>query len=313
MIFRSKSENPNRQAADWLARLHADDRSSKDEAEFSRWVAADPRNAETFERASAVWDSIGGLSQPETAPAAPTQPAVLTRRMVLAGSAVVAVVGAASLGWQEAGAVEYQTAVGEQRRIVLEDGTRVMLDTATSIRFMAETKLRTLLLLAGRIDVEIAPDPRPFIIDAGARRARTRTARIDVRRDGEAVALTTIAGTVSVASVAADVEPVAVNAGERIAMAQDQRYNVDRPELNDLTAWQTGRLAFRDETLATAVSEMNRYSTRQLVITDPEAAKLRLSGVYRVGDPEAFANSLAVLLAVRVETSPQSVSISSAT
>ncbi len=313
MIFRSKSETPNRQAADWLARLHADDRSSKDEAEFSRWVAADPRNAETFERASAVWDSIGGLSQGEPAPAAPTQPAVLSRRMVLAGGAVVAVVGAASLGWQKAGAVEYQTAVGEQRRIVLEDGTRVMLDTATSIRFMAETKLRTLLLLAGRIDVEIAPDPRPFIIDAGARRARTGTARVDVRRDGEAVALTTIAGTVSVASTAADVEPVAVNAGERIAMAQDQRYNVDRPELNDLTAWQTGRLAFRDETLATAVSEMNRYSTRQLVITDPEAAKLRLSGVYRVGDPEAFANSLAVLLAVRVETSPQAVSISSAT
>lgn len=308
MIFRSKSDSSNRQAADWLARLHADDRSGDDEAGFSRWVAADTRNADAFERTSAIWDSLGGLPQQP-----PVRTATLSRRMVLAGSAVVAVIGATALSWQEAGAVEYETAVGEQRRIVLEDGSRVMLDTATSIRFVAEAKLRTLELVAGRIDIEIAADPRPFVIDAGPRRARTRAARLDVRRDGEAVALTTIAGTASVSSAADDAAPVSVSAGERFAMAQDQSVNVDRPELNDLTAWQTGRLAFRDETLATAVSEMNRYSSRQLVIADAQAAQLRLSGVYRVGDPEAFARSLAVLLAVRVEATAEQVSISSVT
>jgi transmembrane sensor len=308
LIFRSKSDSTNRQAADWLARLHADDRSSDDEAGFSRWIAADPRNADTFERTSAIWDSLGGLPREK-----PAQTATLSRRMVLAGSAVVAVIGATALSWQEVGAVEYETAVGEQRRIVLEDGSRVMLDTATKIRFFVAATLRTLELVTGRIDIEIATDPRPFVIDAGPRRARTREARLDVRRDGDAVALTTIAGAASVSSAAGDTAPVSVGAGERIAMAQDQSVNVDRPELNDLTAWQTGRLAFRDETLATAVSEMNRYSSRQLVIADKQAAELRLSGVYRVGDPEAFARSLAVLLSVRVEATPEIVSISSAT
>lgn len=304
MIFRSKSDGPNRQAADWLARLHADDRSSADETGFSRWVAADPHNAESFERASAVWDSLGALPREPRAPSS-----IMSRRMVLAGTAVVAVVGATTLGWQEAGAVEYETAVGEQRRVVLADGTRVMLDTATSIRFVSEAKLRTLKLIMGRIDVEIAADPRPFIIDAGQRRALSREARLDVRRDGAAVAVTTIAGR---ASLSAAGSSVVVDAGERIAVAQDHSYAVDRPELNDLTAWQTGRLAFRDETLATAVAEMNRYSSRPLVISDPEAARLRLSGVYRVGDPEAFAQSLAVLLSIRVQSTPDSVAISSA-
>lgn len=304
MIFRSKSDGTSRQAADWLARLHADDRSSADEAGFSSWVAADPRNAETFERASSVWDSLGGLPREPRA-----QSNGISRRMVLAGTAVLAVVGATTLGWQEVGAVEYETAVGEQRRVVLADGTRVMLDTATSIRFVDEAKMRTLQLIMGRIDVEIAADPRPFVIDAGKRRALSRKARLDVRRDGEAVAMTTIAGQ---ASLSAAGVPVVVDVGERIAVAEDQSYAVDRPELNDLTAWQTGRLAFRDETLATAVAEMNRYSTRPLVLSDPEAARLRLSGVYRVGDPEAFAQSLAVLLPVRVQATPDSVAISSA-
>ncbi|GGB56759.1 FecR family protein [Blastomonas aquatica] len=305
MIFRGKPDSTNRQAADWLARLHADDRSKADEAGFSRWVAADPRNAETFERTSAIWDSLGGLAQEPRAPS----PA-LSRRMVLAGTAVVAVTGAATLGWQEAGAVEYETAVGEQRRVVLGDGSRVILDTATSIRFVAETDLRTLLLIAGRIDVEIAADPRPFVIDAGRRRALSRAARLDVRRDGDAIALTTLAGRARISAVGHPAV-VDIGVGERVSVAQDHGYQMDRPELGDLTAWQAGRLAFRDEPLATAVAEMNRYSQRPLVISDPEAGRLRVSGVYRVGDPEAFAQSLAVLLSIRVRATPDSVSISS--
>lgn len=306
MIFRGKSDSANRQAADWLARLHADDRAADDEAGFSRWVAADRQNAESFERASAIWDSLGGLTSEPV-----IQPRVLSRRMVLAGTAVVAVVGAAALGWQEAGAVEYETAIGEQRRIVLPDGSRVMMDTATRIRFTAEAETRKLLLETGRIDVEIAEDPRPFVIEAGKRRARAREARLDVRRDGDGVALTTLAGRAEI-SAEDDPQVVGVDAGQRLSIAPETGYRLDRPELGDLTAWQTGRLAFRDDTLAHAVAEMNRYSKRPLVIADPQAAKMRISGVYRVGDPEAFAQSLSVLLSVNVRSTSDAVSISAA-
>ena len=302
MIFRSTSDEANRQAADWLARLHADDRSSADEAEFSRWIAADANHANAFERASGIWDTLGGLSASPSASAFP-----VTRRKVLAGGAAVAVAGVASFALVPASAAEYSTCVGEQRRITLEDGTRVMLDTATRMRFSATHEQRELALLAGRINVEIAADPRPFVIAAGARRAIATGARVDVRRDGEALAVTAIAGSVQLAG--RGVERV-IASGERVAIAVDAAINVDQPELRDLTAWQSGRLAFRDEALATAVAEMNRYSTRQLVIADPAAGRLRLSGVYRVGDPEAFARSLAVLLAVEVQASPDDVTIS---
>lgn len=300
----SESETPDRQAADWIARLHADDRSARDEADFARWVATSPANAEAFDRASGLWEMVGGL--PKTAETAPRP---MSRRLVLAGGALCAATGVAVLGWREFRGVEYRTAIGEQRRIVLEDGTRMALDTLTHVRFRAVEDLRTLWLVNGRIDLEIADDPRPYVIDAGARRAYVQDARLDVRRDGDRVALTMLAGS---ARVTAAAEPLTLREGERVEISPDRAVNVDRPELRDLSAWQSGRLVFRDETLAVAVSEMNRYSKRPLVISDPEIAGLHVSGIYRVGDSEEFAQSLAVLLSLQVQASPDSVRLSAA-
>lgn len=303
MIFRTTSDDANRQAADWLARLHADDRTSADEADFSRWVAADPSNAKAFERASSIWDALGGVSDLSGVPARP----LLSRRKVLAGGAAVMVAGAGGFALVPASAAEYSTGVGEQRRITLEDGTRVMLDTATLIRFSSTRERRDLALVAGRIAVEIAVDPRPFVIAAGSRKATARDARVDVRRDGEALAVTALSGSVKLSQPGTE---RVLATGERLAITADAVVSIDEPELRDLTAWQSGRLAFRDESMATAVAEMNRYSTRQLIIADPAAGRLRLSGVYRVGDPEAFARSLAVLHGVEVAVSPETVAIS---
>lgn len=307
MIFRSEPEHANRQAGEWLARLHADDRTAADDAAFRAWLRADPAHRDAFERAASIWDALPGLSVPSFTPGIASGGGV-SRRMVLAGGAAIVVAGGLTLGWREAQAGVYSTDIGEQRRLVLEDGSRVMLDTATRIRFRTRNDARMLTLGAGRVDVEIAADPRPFVIDLGGRRATARTGRLDLRREPEGVALTAIQG---VARVDAPGAPVALAPGSRIAIAAGRADRVDHPELDDLVAWQSGRLAFRDETLAQATAEMNRYSTHALVIADPHAAAMRLSGVYRVGDPEAFARSLALLLPVRVASDGQTIRISS--
>ena len=50
---------------------------------------------------------------------------------------------------------------------------------------------------------------------------------------------------------------------------------------------------------AQAAEEMNRYSTAKLAV-DPSVAGLKVSGLYRVGDNSAFAQSLAKLLPITV-------------
>lgn len=309
MIFRNEPENANRQAGEWLARLHADDRVAEDDAAFRAWLRADPSHQDAFERASTIWDAVPGLSAAAFATsAAPAPAARVSRRMVLAGGGALVLAGGATLGWREAYAGVYRTGIGEQRRLVLEDGSRVMLDTDTRIRFRMRNDVRTLVLGLGRIDIDIAADPRPFVINLGDRQATARAGRLDLRRDGDAVALTAIQGSARIDSPRA---PLVLAPGNRIAMAAGRADRVDQPELDDLLAWQSGRLAFRDETLAQAAAEMNRYSTHPLVIADARAAALRLSGVYRVGDPEAFARSLALLLPVRASSDGQTIRISS--
>jgi transmembrane sensor len=307
VIFRGEPENANRQAADWLARLHADDRAAGDEAAFRVWLKADPSHQDAFERASTIWDAVGGLREQQ--PALPPAPARYSRRAVMAGGGAAILATGVTLGWREAHAGIYQTGIGEQRRLVLDDGSRVMLDTDTRIRFRAGSDARTLSLAAGRIDLDIARDTRPFVIEAGERRMSAQAARLDLRRDGDRIALTTIQGS---ARVEASGAPVALPSGNRIAMDAGRPDRIDRPELEDLIAWQSGRLAFRDETIAQAVSEMNRYTARALIVSDARVGAMRLSGVYRVGDPEAFARSLAVLLPVRVSASGDVIRISAA-
>ncbi len=306
MMLRGKPDTVDRQAANWLARLHADTRSAQDEAGFRAWLAADATHARAFDRASAIWDAVGGLR------ADPPRPHVargMSRRAVMAGGVGLMLTGGLSLGWQQARAGVFETGVGEQRRFILDDGTRIMLDTDTRVRFRARDSERRLSLQSGRVSLDIARDPRPFVIDAGSRSAVAQAARLDVRRDQDQVAFTALQGS---ARVDAPVRPVLLAAGQRIAMAQGREDRLDRPELDDLTAWQSGRLAFRDETLAQATAEMNRYADRPLLVSDPQAASLRLSGVYRIGDPDAFARSLALLLPVDVSSEKDAIRISAA-
>lgn len=308
MIFRSAPDGANRQAGEWLARLHADDRTPDDDAAFRAWLQSDPANRAAFERASTLWDTLPALRQAER-PRAEATARQLSRRMVLAGGSALLVAGGATLGWREAYAGVIRTEIGEQRRLLLDDGSRVMLDTDTQIRFRASDALRVLTLQQGRVDLDIATDDRPFRIDLGLRRATARSGRLDLRRDQGAIALTTLRGVAQIDAGQASESPVTLASGSRLAVTAGQAARVDRPALDELTAWQSGRLAFHDETLAEAAAEMNRYSRRTLIVSDPHAAAMRLSGVYRVGDPEAFARSVALLLPVRVEASGDAIRI----
>ena len=292
---------PVREAAAWVARLHAESRSASDEAGFRRWLAADPANAQAFDRASAVWDSVGGIADRiQRAPAHATP-----RRAVLAG--LGAAVFAGGLGtWRIARAGVYETAIGEQRRVTLADGSRLLLDTATKLRVRMHEDSREILMRSGRVCLEVAADRRPFLIETGTRRVMARNGQLDVRCDKAGAAIVVSAGKADVTGGAA---PRALSVGERLRVGQDGGDAIDHPNLDDLLAWQSGRAVFRDQTLASAAEEMNRYTERKLVVADPDVAALRLSGVYRVGDTAAFANAVSMLLPVHVVQTPDAILI----
>ena len=65
----------------------------------------------------------------------------------------------------------------------------------------------------------------------------------------------------------------------------------DLPEsapAESVAAWTERRLVFREQSLATVVSEFNRYRTRPLVVDDPRLAAFKISGAFDLGDPESL-------------------------
>src|SRR6185437_12027029 len=126
------------EAAAWLARLHAEDRDAADEAAFRAWLSADPAHAMAFEAVDRTWSDIGGLGnlirtdlRRGVARVPVREPALTSRRLLLAGVGLLAVTSGSALFWRSASARVYETDVGEQKHVALDDGSQLFLDDKT--------------------------------------------------------------------------------------------------------------------------------------------------------------------------------------
>lgn len=299
------SREAKAEAAAWLARLHSEARTIADERAFQAWLAAAPEHIVAFEALTDVWNAAGGLGRPNvTAASSPPTGIRLPRRVVLAGIGGLVAAGTSFSVWQAVHAGIYETGIGEQKHVTLSDGTQAFLDTDTRIRERFDDTIRKIELIRGRVNFNVAADPkRPFVVDAAGKRIVADRTVFDVRRDDAALSVVVLQGRATVSSGdPAQTAGKALAQGERAVASRQNDVHVDRPNLAPLVAWQTGQAVFENETLADAAREMNRYSTVRLEIADPAIAGLRMSGVYRVGDNQAFARSVAALLPVRVQT-----------
>lgn len=289
------------EAAAWLARLRADDRSEADLRAFQAWQTADPSHAMAFEAMTQTWEATGGVTRAtrELLEREPQGQRGVSRRAVMAGLGTLVVAGGSLFAFREANAGVYETDIGEQKHLVLDDGTQVFLDTDTRIKVSFSAASRLVDLQRGRANFRVAPDAvRNFVVEAAKQRIVTQRTNFDVRRDGERVSVVLIQGSASVEG--ANVPTKTIKSGERLIAAANRSEAVDQPNMTQVLAWQTGQAIFDNQTLAEAVAEMNRYSTVKLKIADRNIGQLHLSGVYRVGDNAAFAHSVAKLLPVEV-------------
>jgi transmembrane sensor len=296
------------EAAAWVARLHGPNRTREVEAGFRRWLAEDPERAAAFELLTDIWEKSASLRRHPTERVASWQLVgfriSLSRAAVAClGVAVLAVVG--TLLYLHTNAVT--TAVGEQRTLALEDGTRVYLNTNSRAVVHYDKTARRVELQSGEAFFAVAKRPDwPFIVTAGDRQIRALGTAFIVRHDDQDVAVTLVEGKVTVTPVESEGSPLpahearVLTPGQRLTFAKGAAPRLDRPPLDKVTAWQRGQVAFDSTPLADAVADMNRYSTVRLVIEAPEAATIRISGIFRAGDSVNFAQAVAKTYRLRM-------------
>jgi transmembrane sensor len=229
------------------------------------------------------------------------------------------------------------TDVGEQRTLTLEDGTRVYLNTNSRAVVHYDKELRQVNLEKGEALFEVAKRPKwPFVVTAGDRQVTALGTAFIVRRDEKSLAVTLMEGKVTVSPVkfvstgvperqgggdstlpqrTPDPDATAIftlSPGQRLTLASSAPPKVDRPPLERVTAWQRGQVAFDNTPLADAVAEMNRYSTVRLLVEDPSAAAIRVSGIFRAGDSADFAQAVAKTYRLQVRNEADEVVLAGA-
>jgi transmembrane sensor len=314
------------EAAVWIARLHGPSRTRQMEQEFRVWQASSPAHREAFERCTDVWQDIPRIglatayeSLAVDRAAAPPTPKVRheTAWRWITASAVagaVAVCVVLMLHWH--GENDYRTNVGEQRLVVLEDGSRMLMNTDTRLHVDFTAAQRTVEVGSGEAFFEVAKDPRrPFVVRiAGSEVVAVGTA-FSVRyapgsHAADELAVTLVEGQVNVrpadhraVDALAPAKAVLMKTGGRLLLDRSSRgaaapaaVHVDRPDVERVMAWKRSEAVFYETSLVDAVAEINRYNRTPIVLLDGLAsADLRVSGLYRTSDSAGFANAVAAL------------------
>lgn len=306
------------EAAVWVTRLHGPERSRAMERECLAWQAQSAAHRLAFERCTDTWQEVGGLTRAQIQAAVGDPPrranpwGSRAGRAALAFTTLCLAAVFAMLFWPGG---TYSTGVGEQRVIVLADGSRMTLNTSTEARVRLTDSQRSVTVKHGEALFEVAKDAsRPFVVSVtDAQVVATGTAFL-VRSTpprasvGEAFGVTLLEGQVIVQRSAGAVQsvlsaPVVMAPGERLRVGQSpgtppqgSHARVDRPQLDQLLAWQRGFAILDDTPLPEAIADMNRYSKVQIRLADAKALRsLRISGSYRTGDNEGFAQAVARL------------------
>lgn len=217
-----------------------------------------------------------------------------------AAAAVVLTIGVVfTIAYLQLRPPHYETAVGEQRDVLLPDGSRITLNTDTAVTVRYADAARRIDLERGEAVFSVKHDTqRPFDVRAGETLTRALGTEFNVDMRKDRISVSVIEGVVRVSAVgdAGTAEPPGIPALTKGRTAEvrrdDGRFAETTADLQRIDAWRARRLEFSDTPLPDALAEFNRYSTAHVVIGTPELQSVRVSGVFSIGDTEAFLFSL---------------------
>lgn len=297
----SPSDLSESEAAAWLMLLNSRAVDTAELEAFFAWRRS-PANAEAYDRMEMQWRESRRLADDRDMHAAirdalepiPAKPRRLVHAALAAG--ILTLLATMTFFYLSRDTV-FETAIGEQRLVQLDDGSRVHLDTGTKIRVSA-TNSRALTLDRGRALFDVAQDPsRPFTVTADGTEILALGTRFEVDQSASSVSVALVEGHVRVQKGIGGKRRAALELrpGQSVTMSDAGPGKVRPAKLSVITAWTEGRLEFDDTILREAVLQVNRYSRTKLQIRAGRWADQRVTGSFSVGDTAAFVDAVTAL------------------
>jgi transmembrane sensor len=300
------------EAVDRFARLRDSTPTTEDLDDLDQWLDASVDHREAYEAVAAHWAEMEMLRS-DTALLYMRESARrdlrrtrLGRAMTggaIAAAAVLAVAGATFLpGAYDAfvkrqareHAQTFRTAIGEVSERRLADGTVTTLDTNTVLRAWQVKDARFVELVQGRARFKVAKDPaRPFSVLARGKSVTATGTDFDVYLKSDSLRVTLVEGRVRVRTQekGSNLPSIDLTPGYQLT-ASSSHWALAQTDAASNVSWSQRQLTFDNDTLREIADELNRYSTRKIVINDSRIANLRMSAVIKTSDNLSFLDAV---------------------
>lgn len=289
------------EAIEWLTLHRSGAMSDEERQRFQQWLRLSPDHA-------AAWQQLErrlGMAFADV-PALARQVLGVesgSRRRLLRGALAVAGVTAGG-GWlQRAGLLPFassdlQTGLAERKSFTLEDGSRVVLNAQSRADLAFTAGSRTLVLREGALSIQVAADPqRPLVVVTAFGEARALGTRFTVNlRDQSADVWVQESRVRLQALTGAHLE---LGSGQGAVLSSTGIQALDPARAGE-GVWEDGYLEVHDQRLGSVIDAVRPYQ-RGILRISPDAAALRVSGVFPLDDSGEALRTLEETLPVRIE------------
>lgn len=184
-----------------------------------------------------------------------------------------------------------ETAAGQQKSLILPDGSRVVLNVGSSISFpeaFLQDKREVELVGEAFFDVKRNPE-KPFRVKSGQLTTTVLGTSFNIKAYNQwDQAITVATGKVA---VGAENQQVHLNPGDQ-ATFHKQTLKTSRVPVEVALAWQNGELHFQDSPLKDVIRSLERWYNMEIILNNPAMELCAFTGQFK---DEKLLNVLEVL------------------
>jgi transmembrane sensor len=294
------------QAVDWLLKLQSGQMSQEAQLAFQHWQNSHPQHAQAWARLTDIQHTFGQLQHKQLAKQVLSRIEQTSRRKTLKTLGTLGLLLPAGwlgvhsqpmLRWRAG----YQTAVGEQKHLQLQDGTRLVLNTDTAldvhygdVHYQAQ---RQITLHQGEVWLETGhQDKRALVVNTPHGQLVPLGTRFNVNVQAGQTTLAVTEGAVRIQL--ANGQSSVVPAGQQRAFSYDILGRASAVS-DSVGYWQQGMLLAQEMPLETLLTELARYR-HGVIRCHPDLKQIKVSGAFPLRDTDAALDLLQKTLPVNI-------------
>lgn len=291
-----------KQAIQWMLRLRESGHDPALQQECRQWRTVHHEHEQAWQRVTHLHQDLDLRAVPGAGLALQTLETSqrrLYRRQALKLLGGAAMVGTAAwvgkdLDTVNAWTSDYATGTGERRSFTLPDGSLMQLNTRSAVDLVFNNQQRMVRLKQGELMIACNPQ-RSLLVETRDALLEGFEGRFVVRQDSDCTQVSVSHGRVAIHRPG---QLQWIESGQNWRLDALGTHRLEQVAM-DAMAWTEGLIVTRDMRLLDFLAQVSRYRHGYLGCSD-DIADLRLSGVFRLEDPEQLLQLLPRTLPIRL-------------